>query len=89
MLVTPLGIETVVNAEQPEKAYCPMAVTPSPIVKSVNEEQFLKAEDPMLVTPLGIETVVNAEQPEKAYCPMAVTPSPIVKSVNEEQFLKA
>ena len=40
-----------------------MVVTPSPIVKSVNEEQFLKASSPMLVTPLGIETVVNAEQP--------------------------
>ncbi len=54
MLVTPLGIVTLVSPLQPRKAYQPMLVTLFGIVTLVRPVQLRKAEEPILVTLFGI-----------------------------------
>ncbi len=56
MLVTELGIVTLVRLLQSSKALFPMLVTELGIVTLVRLLQFLKALFPMLVTELGIVT---------------------------------
>jgi hypothetical protein len=59
--VTPFGIETVVNDEQPLNADAPI-VFKTPFASKViaaNDEQPLKADAPIEVTVFGIETVVK------------------------------
>ena len=62
MLVTLLGIVTLVNELQPENANGPMLVTLLGIVTHVNELQIQNAACTMLVTLLGIVTLVNELQ---------------------------
>ena len=73
MLVTLLGILTLSNPLQPEKAEVPMLVTLLGISTLFNPLQPAKAASPMLVTPLGISTLFNPLQPTKAASPMLVT----------------
>ena len=63
MLVTLLGMVTVVMPVQPEQAYFPILVTPLPIVMEVRPVQLEKAYSPMLITLSGIVTEVRPEQP--------------------------
>ena len=66
-----------------------MLVTLSGIVISVNAEQPLKAESPMLVIPLPKVTLARLVQPLKAPSPMLVTLLPIVTLASLVQSLKA
>ena len=62
MLVTLVGIVTVVSPLQPENAYSPMLVTLDGIVTDVSPLQPENAEDPMLVTgyPPRVDGIVIA-----------------------------
>ena len=61
-----------VREEQPEKASCPILVTPSGITIEVREAQPLKALHAIHVTPSGITMEVR-EQSRKAAYPILVT----------------
>ena len=63
MLVTLLGIVTLVRLVQPENAQSPMLVTLLGIVTLVRLVQSENAASPMLVTLLGIVTLVRLVQP--------------------------
>ena len=58
MLVTELGMVTLVRPLQYAKARFPMLVTELPIVTLVRPLQYAKAQFPMLVTELGMVTLV-------------------------------
>jgi hypothetical protein len=63
ILVTELGIVTVVKKEQSSNASIPIVITELGIVTLVNEEQLSNARSPIVSTLLPIVRVVNAEQP--------------------------
>ena len=67
MLVTLLGIVTLVRPEQLQNAQTPMLVTPLGIVMLVRPEQSLNALFPMLVTLLDIVILLRPEQPQIAH----------------------
>ena len=74
MLVTLLGIVTLVSQLQPENAEDPIIATLFGIVTFVSPLQPENAEDPMPVTLSGIVTPVSPLQPENAEGPMPRTP---------------
>ena len=78
MLVTLLGIVTLVNELQPENAEEPMLVTLLGIVTLVNEVQLWKAYSPMLVTLLGIVTLARPPGMATSVFPSFVNKSPDV-----------
>ena len=84
MLVTLLGIVTLVNESHSKKALEPMLVTLLGIVTLVNDSQPEKAYLSMLVTPSGIVTLVNL-YPRKTPEPISVTviPPSVDGMVNE------
>ena len=69
MLVTPLGIVTLVRLVQKENAKLPMLVTLVGIV-TLSGWCRTRTRTPMLVTLLGIVTLVRLVQPENARSPM-------------------
>ena len=81
MLVTLVGIVTLVKLVQPENAEFPMSRTLLGIVMLVTLVQFWNAWSPMLVTLVGIVTLVRLVQPENASSPMLVTLLPIMTLV--------
>jgi len=66
MLVTLLGIVTLISFSHQEKALKPMMVTLLGIVMLVRLVQLSKALSPMMVTLLGIVTLVRLVQYAKA-----------------------
>ena len=83
MEVTLLGIETLVNPEQPENAPSPMLVTPLPIVTLVNPEQPWNAWLPMEVT--GRLSIVFGMTKEPEACglePVIVISTPSLENNN-------
>jgi hypothetical protein len=66
------GMVTVARLEQPEKAYCPMDITPTGIVMLVRPDDS-NAQAGMELTPFGIVTLVMPEQRPNAFSPMDVT----------------
>jgi hypothetical protein len=81
MLVTELGIVTLVRLLHPEKAQSPMLVTELGIVTLVILLQSEKAQSPMLVTELGIVT----SPPAPVYS--VSTPYLILKSPSANTFM--
>ena len=88
MVVTELGIVTLVKEIQLEKAPIPIIATESGIDTLVNEPQLSKAPCPIVVTDLGIMMLVNELQFEKAPFPIIRTEQGIVMLVKELQFEK-
>ena len=80
-----LGIVTSVRLEQAANANCPIVLTPSDNVKSVNPIQYINAYSPIDSTLAGIVTSVRLEQATNANCPIDVTVSGIVMSFNPTQ----
>src|SRR2546426_664240 len=80
MLVTLLGIVTLVRLVQRENAWDPMMVTLLGIVTLVRLVQAENAKLPMLVTLLGIVTLVRLVLYWNAESPMRVTGRPLIVS---------
>ena len=87
MDVTLLGMVTEVNPLQPEKAYSPIDVTPSPIITSLMD--FKPPNHPVPTLGHNMVTEVNPLQSEKAFFPIDVTLLGIVNEVNPLQPEKA
>jgi hypothetical protein len=86
----PHGTYTGIDIDTPSKASEPrVGGVAASHVREVKEEQFLKAEEPMLVTLLGIVIEVKDAQPSKAPHPILVTLLGIVTEVKDEQPWKA
>ena len=81
MLVTLLGIVTLVRLVQAENASSPMLMTPLEIVTLVRLVQSSNAQSPILVTPSGIVMLASPAQKSNAWIPMFVTLSGIVMLV--------
>ena len=71
MLVTLLGMVTLVRLVQPENAQSPMLVTLLGMVTLVRLVQSANAQSPMLVTLLGMVTLVRLVQSSNAIVPDA------------------
>ena len=68
ILVTLLGIVTVVRPVQSMKAQFPMLVTLLGIVTEIRPVHFPKAPPPILITLLGIVTEVRPLHPQNVLC---------------------
>ena len=89
MLLTLLGIVTLVRLEQSLKTDKSIIEILFGISIFVKPKQYPKASYPMYVTLLGMVILVNPEHPLKADGSMRLTLSPIVIFVRPEQLAKA
>src|SRR5665213_1064507 len=72
IMITLLGITTLVSSEQRANALIPILVTPLPIVRLVRLVQLAKVPSSMILTLPGIVTLVSGVS-MNASCPMLVT----------------
>src|SRR5437867_2395472 len=80
MLVTLLGMVTLIRCEQPANALRPMVVTLLPILTLVRLMQLKDERSPILVMLLGMATLVIAAFAKNAWSPILVTGRPLMVS---------